>query len=87
MKNKQPTSLSKVLLWIAIAGGGLYSMSWGASGFAFYWACAIFFLLMLTKTKQIMKWQRDEELRYRQNNPSKRDLAEMNEYDVSEDLK
>lgn len=34
-----------------------------------------------------MKWQRDEELRYRQNHPSKRDLAEMNEYDVSEDLK
>lgn len=34
-----------------------------------------------------MKWQRDEELRYRQNNPSKRDLAKMNEYDVSEDLK
>ena len=34
-----------------------------------------------------MKWQRDEELRYRQNNPSKRDLVEMNEYDVSEDLK
>ena len=87
MKNKQPTSLSKVLLLIAIAGGGLYSMSWGASGFAFYWACAIFFLLMLNKTKQIMKWQRDEELRYRQNNPSKHDLAEMNEYDVSEDLK
>lgn len=87
MKNKQQTSLSKVLLWIAITGGGLYSMSWGASGFAFYWACAIFFLLMLNKTRQILKWQRDEELRYRQNHPSKHDLAEMNKYDVSEDLK
>ena len=87
MKNKQQTSLSKVLLWIAITGGGLYSMSWGASGFAFYLACAIFFLLMLNKTRQILKWQRDEELRYRKNHPSNHDLAEMNEYDVSEDLK